>query len=225
MQDEERNSDTETIDGASVGDEEPSHRQTTVTVDVSPDVPNFGMAPNWNVAVGFESLDEVHLVSIFNRRANVMGSIPHVLRGPYASAVRRIAIPLGLEARVGGNELKLTRAWNLFLLLLRMLLFHAPRGGKIPKPQLLERFAKFQRGQWSELVKEGAILQSTLCLLQEETEAEGRCSTPRTQGSPVCVGWGIVCSVTSSGRCRGLGQRKVDESVEAPERAQEPCAR
>ena len=88
MLDEERISDTETIDGASVGDEEPNHRQTTVTVDVTPDVPNFGMVPDRNIAVGCESLDEVHLVSIFNCRANVMRSIPHVLKGPYVSAVR-----------------------------------------------------------------------------------------------------------------------------------------
>ena len=118
--------DTETIDGASVGDEEPSGRETTVTVDVTPDFPNFGMVPDQNIAAGFESLDEVDLVSIFNRRANVMRSIPHVLKGP----------TWALEARVGGNELKLTRSW-LFLLLPRMLLFRPPRGGKIPKPQLL----------------------------------------------------------------------------------------
>ena len=33
---------TETIVGASVGDKEPSGRETTVTVDVTPDFPNLG---------------------------------------------------------------------------------------------------------------------------------------------------------------------------------------
>ena len=122
---------TETIDGASVGDEEPNGRETTDTVDVTPDFPNFVMVPDQNIVAGCESLDEVDLVSIFNRRANVIRSIPHVLKGPYVSAVR-IAIREALEARVGGNEVKLTRAWKLFLLLPRMLLFRPPRGGKIP---------------------------------------------------------------------------------------------
>ena len=67
---------------------EPSGRETTVTVDVTPDFPNFGMVPDQNIAAGFESLDEVDLVSIFNRRANVMRAIPSVLKGPYVSAVR-----------------------------------------------------------------------------------------------------------------------------------------
>ena len=104
MLDEEGSSEahTETIDGASVGDEEPNGRETTVTVDVTPDFPNFGMVPDQNIAAGFESLDEVDLVSIFNRRANVMRSIPHVLKWPYVSAVR-IAIREALEARVGGS--------------------------------------------------------------------------------------------------------------------------
>ena len=160
MLDEEGSSEahTETIDGASVGDEEPNGRETTVTVDVTPDFPILGWYRIRILPLGLiESLDEVDLVSIFNRRANVMRSIPHVLKGPYVSAVR-IAIREALEARVGGNELKLTRACKFFLLFPHMLLFRPSRGGKIPKPQLLERFAKFQRGQWSELVEEGAIL-------------------------------------------------------------------
>ena len=232
MLDEEGSSEahTETIDGASVGDEEPNGRETTVTVDVTPDFPNFGMVPDQNIAAGFESLDEVDLVSIFNRRANVMRSIPHVLKGPYVSAVR-IAIREALEARVGGNELKLTRAWKLFLLLPRMLLFRPPRGGKIPKPQLLERFAKFQRGQWSELVEEGAILaeeaHSACCRKRRRQKAD---VPRRAQGFAVCVGWGIVCSATCFGRCRDSTRdrenpQSIDESVEAPERAKESSAR
>ena len=86
--DEEGSSEahTEIIDGASVGDEEPNGRETTVTVDVTPDFPNLGMAPDQNIAAGFKSLDEVDLVSVFNRRANVMRSITHVLKGPYVKS-------------------------------------------------------------------------------------------------------------------------------------------
>ena len=42
-------------------------------------------------------------------------------------------------------KLGLCRAWKLFLLLPRMLLHRPPRGGFIPKCQLLERFARFSR--------------------------------------------------------------------------------
>ena len=172
----------------------------------------------------------LNLVSIFNRRANVLRAISYVLKGPYVSAVRT-AIREALEARVGGNELKLTRAWKLFLLLPLMLLFRPPRGGKIPKLQLLERLQN-SRGasgvNWSK--KEQFWQREAQRQLQEETEAEGRCSTPRTQGFAVCVGWGIVCSATSFGRCRDStwdreNLQSVDESVEAPERAEEPFAR
>ena len=116
-----------------------------------------------------------------------------------------------MEARFGGNELKLTRAWKFFLLLPRILLFRPPRGGKIPKPQLLERFAKFQRGQWSELVEEGAILvkeaHSACCRKRRRQKAD----VPRRahRGFPETV----------------ENPQSVDESVEAPERAKEPSAR
>ena len=62
----------------------------------------------WIRILGFESLIEVDLVSIFNRKSQC-DAIPHVL---HVSAVR-IVIREAL-ARVGGNELKLTRAWKLF---------------------------------------------------------------------------------------------------------------
>ena len=72
------------------------------------------MVPDRNIVAGFESLDEVDLVSIFNRRANVMRSIPHVLRGPFVGAVR-IAIREALEARVGGHEGRLIRGMEALL--------------------------------------------------------------------------------------------------------------
>ena len=43
----------------SVGDEEPNGKETTASVDVTPDFPNFVMVPDQNKVAGFESL--VHL--------------------------------------------------------------------------------------------------------------------------------------------------------------------
>ena len=44
------------------------------------------------------------------------------------------------------------RGWKLFLLAPRMLLFRRPRGGSISKEKLTDRFAKFARGEWTELL-------------------------------------------------------------------------
>ena len=43
---------------------------------------------------------------------------------------------------------RLCRAWKLFMLAPRMLLFRRSRGGLIPKNTLLERFAQFGREKW-----------------------------------------------------------------------------
>ena len=44
--------------------------------------------PSGHVGTGMASMDEVDLNTIFSRRANVMRSIPHFLKGPYRAAVR-----------------------------------------------------------------------------------------------------------------------------------------
>ena len=94
--------------------------------------------------------------------------------------------------------------------------FCPPRGGKIRKPQLLEGFAKFQTGQWSELVV--------------ATSGKGRqkADVPRRtyRGFAVCVGsatrQALECRDSTWDRANPLS---FDESVEAPERAKEPSAR
>ena len=46
------------------------------------------------------------------------------------------------------------RAWTLFLLLPRLLLFRPARGGLLPKGQLQERFNRFTHGEWLLLLTE-----------------------------------------------------------------------
>ena len=69
--------DTETVDGASVCEEESEVGSATATVDVLPDFPFVETLQERNVNGGLESLDEVDLVSIFIRGANVMRSVLH----------------------------------------------------------------------------------------------------------------------------------------------------
>ena len=84
------------------------------------------------------SLDHVDLVHLFSMRAVVMKSPPIALE----------EIVLGHQAQ---NEDRQSRAWKLFVLLPRMLLFRQ-RGCFIPKQRILDRFAEFARGTWTELL-------------------------------------------------------------------------
>ena len=62
------------------------------------------MVQDQNIVVGCESLDKVDLVSIFNGKANVMRSIPHVLKGTTRKCSQNCN-PRG----IGSNELVETR--------------------------------------------------------------------------------------------------------------------
>ena len=97
------------------------------------------------------SLDEVDVLAMFRTRAVVMKSPPMFLRGAYKSALRFV-LQEARDATVAENEQRKCRAWKLFLLAPRMLLFRKTRGGMIPKGQLQERFAQFRHGDWMDLL-------------------------------------------------------------------------
>ena len=73
------------------------------------------------------SLDHVDLVHMFPRRAILMKCPPQFLRGAYKSAMR-LALTEFQESAQGGDETRRTRAWKLFILLPRLLLFRPARG-------------------------------------------------------------------------------------------------
>ena len=60
-----------------------------------------------------------------------------------------LEITSGMEL---SNNTRVVRGWKLFVLLPRMLLFKPPRGGKVSKNALLDRFTKFAQGQWLDLL-------------------------------------------------------------------------
>ena len=96
-------------------------------------------------------LDGVDLNLVFQRRANVMKSVPHFLRGPFRNAMKVL-----IEEIVAGHErqdgIREERAWKGFLLLPRLFLHRKCRGGKIAKDKLKERFDLFQFGRWEQLL-------------------------------------------------------------------------
>ena len=101
----------------------------------------------------FATLDEVNLEEVFRDRALVMKKPPAFLKGAYQGAVRLAMQEALSETR---SEPSRTRAWKLFLLLPRILLFRQGRGGlMIPKNKLRERFAMFAESHWITLLRQG----------------------------------------------------------------------
>ena len=58
------------------------------------------------------------------------------------------------RARDAGDAVAIARVWKLFLLLARLLLHRPPRGGNVPKCQLLQRFSDFAGGRWFHLLEQ-----------------------------------------------------------------------
>ena len=115
--------------------------------DVSEALLSFGAAAR----AAMERFDDVDLESEFLDRACVLKSPPNFLRAMYRCAMR-FALTEADRCREGGDQVGLTRAWKMFMLLPRLLLHKPPRGGQIPKSRLKERFLDFSAGRWVDLL-------------------------------------------------------------------------
>ena len=101
----------------------------------------------------FASLDAVGLSELFKRRAEVMQSVPHVLKGAFRMALR-VACQEILEGMEASSEVRVVRGWKLFLVLPRMMLFRPSRGGTVSRKKLESRVRQFQEGDWISLLRE-----------------------------------------------------------------------
>ena len=95
----------------------------------------------------------VDMREVFQRRAVVMRTVPVFLKGAFKAALR-VALEERILGEANGDFIKIQRAWKLFMLLPRMILFRPPRGGKVPRKQLEERCQAFARGDWMYLVRQ-----------------------------------------------------------------------
>ena len=145
-----RESDTESVFQSTPdqsGDEDITRVPETIVVeDVLEDV-----EVTRATQAAFLSLDSVDLTVMFKTRANVMRSPPKFLRGAYKSAMR-VALHEWEAGEVVQSEARKSRAWKLFVLLPRMLLFKPPRGGLVAKSKMVERFKFFSDGRWEDLL-------------------------------------------------------------------------
>ena len=115
-----------------------------------------------------ERFDDVDLESEFLDRACVLKSPPNFLRGMHRCAMR-FALTEADRCRESGDQVGLTRAWKMFMLLPRILLHKPPRGGQIPKSRLKERFLDFSAGRWVDL-----LCQSRVCAEQAAVASRRR---------------------------------------------------
>ena len=111
-----------------------------------PEVPPEEAARDARVQTALRALDEVDLEETFARRAALMKSVPAFLRGSLRAAFR-VALEEAQRGRTEDNPLRRARAWKLFLLVLRLLLYRPASGERVPKEQQVERAATFARGQ------------------------------------------------------------------------------
>ena len=160
--DNEWDSDTDIVAGGSeveVGEIlEPTVVQTSVAMEPRVRAP---------VRV-FASFDAVDFSDLFERRAKVMRSVPHVLKGAFRMALR-VACQEIQEELEANTEVRVVRGWKLFLVLPRMMLFRPSRGG-VSRKKLESRVRQFQEGDWMSLLRE-----SVSCA---DVASFFRCSTP-----------------------------------------------
>ena len=154
LHDSSHESDTETVisQGPEAGD-----ASTDSLVDSESIVRPLAwdVRPSALTQAGFVALDLINVRDVFTHRACVMKVPPAFLRGAYCSAMR-LALHEIISGMESDNQVRITRGWKLFILLPRMLLFKPPRGGKVAKNKLLDRFTKFAQGQWLELLSASA---------------------------------------------------------------------
>ena len=102
----------------------------------------------------FEQLDQVELDQVFGRKAIVLQAVPYFMRGPARNAYRTALQALRAPQRKDPNGPDATRAWKLFLLVSRLLLFRAPGQKQVPKEDFARRASMFQDGRWIDLLAE-----------------------------------------------------------------------
>ena len=98
-------------------------------------------------------LDAIDLVEEFQQRVGTFVGIPQVIRGEYIRA-QDVALSHFVHAT---SERDATWAGKLFRLLSRMLLSRTESRGDVGAKLLRERVLRFQRGEWTDLIREAAL--------------------------------------------------------------------
>ena len=104
-------------------------------------------------------LDAVDLEAELRIAIKTCKAVPRCIRGPFHRILTQTLV--AVEASYAGvDEQSTVRAWTLLLLLPRMLLHTAQRGGEAGERELRKRIAMFDSGQWLQLLGRGVSARS-----------------------------------------------------------------
>ena len=142
-----------------------------------------------------QAIDEVNLDVVFRRRANVIKSVPHILKGPYR-----------IEEIVAGHDrgdiLRQERGWKAFMLLEIVVSSEMQRRQYWEK--LREWFDGFRAGRWASLLAESVENDEEADLQPENVEPNttGKWKTSNLVGvgsgsTRQLHGWNVIVKMTS----------------------------
>ena len=103
---------------------------------------------------GWSHLVDVQLPLEYKRHCNTLKTIPYAIRHDYTRLLSSVVHNLDFTYRTTDerNHPHRVRAWKLFCLLSRLLLFPLQRGGRAGNKELKERVRLFDEGHWGELL-------------------------------------------------------------------------
>ena len=127
-----------------------------------------------HITAAFISLEAVDISSIFCTRASVMKSVQKFLKGPFKNCMK-----LALEESLA-RENRQVRGWKL-LLMLTNVASQETGGGQISKKQLLDRFDRFNQGQWTSLMIERKDCDERLLWAGDEGTVGGKGTMQRRE--------------------------------------------
>ncbi|CAJ1414226.1 unnamed protein product, partial [Effrenium voratum] len=106
--------------------------------------------PGARLRAAFAAIDALDAETVLSHPCSSVRSPPHFLKGTLRKALR-FALDL-IHNADGHGGVGSERAWKLWLLLPRLLLFRPAGGAPVPKQDFLARFDAFFRGEWQLLV-------------------------------------------------------------------------
>ena len=104
-------------------------------------------------AGAWQSLDAIDLLEEMRHPVPTLQHAPPFMRAAVRAALVQALAHLRSASGARGSAVTASRAWKLFLLTPRMMLARTPQQGSQGRAELLSRAAKFQRGEWPQLLR------------------------------------------------------------------------
>ncbi len=126
-------------------------------------------------STGWASLDRFSLADEFKYRVRTLQGVPAFLRGQFRAAMR-VSLKALTDAYETGDERDRVRAWTLFKLTPRVLLWRRPKQ-RISKREFARRFERFANQEWPALIAEARDSAQGLNAEAEEPQRQSKLAT------------------------------------------------